>query len=294
VFFSFNARAIGVSASASETIRIAAETGFAGVDLMVRDILDSGEDLGSLRRLMSDQGLAPGAFPMPINWRGDEPAFRRDLDQLGRCADAAAALGLTRTGTWIMPETPAQTADDASNLRATASLHRDRLGAIAEVLNARGIQLGLEVIGVESFRTGKGVPFVTRIDQLDERLGPITELGPNVGILADVFHLHAAGESIEAPFAWGIDRIVWVHVADLPAGPTPQQQEIDDQQRGLPGENGAVDVERFLWALEDRGYSGPITVEPMAGCRSLAGLTPIAKARAVADSIRRVFRRGTT
>ena len=58
-----------------------------------------------LRARMDGLGLRGGAFPLPVNWRGSAEEFERDLGRLPRHAEAAAALGLFRTGTWVMPET---------------------------------------------------------------------------------------------------------------------------------------------------------------------------------------------
>jgi sugar phosphate isomerase/epimerase len=288
MFTSFNARAVGLSGlSAEETVDLAASSGFDGVDLLVRDLVRSGDDPASIRSRMDDRGLRGGAFPMAVDWRGDERAFRRDLDELPRLARAAAILGLTRTGTWVMPETP----DLITDRREVAALHVRRIGAIARVLNDHGIRLGLEVIGVESFRTGRGVPFVSRLSDLDRELGSIWSEAPNLGILLDAFHLHAAGEPIDAGLAWGVGRVVWAHVADLPASSSDDRSRIVDSDRGLPGENGAVDVRGFLRRLESEGYEGPVTVEPMVGCRSLAGLGPGEIAHRVKSAIDEVWPR---
>ncbi|WP_435009964.1 sugar phosphate isomerase/epimerase family protein [Tundrisphaera lichenicola] len=279
MFASFNARAVGLMGlSAEETIDLAASSGFEGVDLLIRDLLRSGSNPNSIRTMMDDRGLRGGAFPMAVDWRGDESNFRRDLDDLPRLAEAAAILGLTRTGTWVMPETPHRSADRGE----LASLHIRRIGEIARILDDHGIDLGLEVIGVESFRTGSGEPFITRLSDLDRELEPIWAESPNLGILLDAFHLHAAGEEIEAGLSWGIGRVVWAHVADLPASALDDRSRIVDADRGLPGENGAVDVRGFLDRLAIEGYQGPVTVEPMSGCRSLAGLSP----REIADRVR--------
>ena len=278
MFSSFNARAVGLAGlSASETVDLAADAGFEGVDLMVRDIVQAGDDPAAVRARMDRLGLRGGAFPMPVEWRGDEAAFRRDLADLPRLAAAAATLGLTCTGTWVMPETPGPLDDR----REVAALHVRRVGAIARVLGDRGIRVGLEVIGVESSRSGRGTPFVTRLADLDRELGAIWTEAENLGILLDAFHLYAAGESIEAGLAWGVDRVVWAHVADLPASAPDDRSIVVDSDRGLPGENGVVDVRGFLARLAREGYEGPVTVEPMADCRSLAGLGAYDVARRV-------------
>ncbi len=121
----------------------------------------------------------------------------------GPILEAASILGLSTTGTWVMPEMPDLEADRAE----VAALHIRRLGTLARRLECHGIRLGLEVIGVESFRAGRGEPFVARLGDLDRELGAIWAESPNLGILLDAFHLHAAGEPIEAGLAWGIDRV---------------------------------------------------------------------------------------
>ena len=289
MFSSFNARAVGLSnLSAGETVDLAAEAGFEGVDLLVRDLVGSGVDPRSIRSRMDDRGLRGGAFPFPIDWRGDEASFRLGLASLARLAEVASTLGLTRTGTWVMPETPGRPEGEEgrrAHRAEVAALHVRRLGEMARVLDEFGIRLGLEVIGVESSRTGHGEPFIARLADLGRELPAIWHEAPNLGILLDAFHLHAADEPIEAGLAWGVEEVVWVHVADLPPSAPADRSRIVDADRGLPGENGAVDVRRFLTRLANEGYDGPVTAEPLANCRSLAGLGPPAVARKVKASL---------
>ena len=297
MFASFNARALGLHLSAEATIDLAAAAGFAGVDLPVRDLVESGADAAALRRRMDDRGLRGGAWPFPFDWRRDEVPEHRLAAVLGRAAEVAATLGLTRTGTWILPEVRDESAADRDPRRATFAFHRRILGRIVRVLAEHGIRLGLEVIGVESARAGGRPPFVCRLDDpdLDVLLGELETAVPGglrertprpVGVVVDAFHLYAAGERNEAALARGIERVVWVHVADLPAGAAGARAAIRDQQRGLPGENGAVDCGGLLRLLAGSGFEGPVTVEPMPGCRSLAALGAEARARATARALR--------
>ncbi len=280
MFSSFNARAVGLfGLSAASTIEIAAGAGFEGVDLLVRDLTEAGEDSRALCSRMDVLGLRGGAFPLPVDWKSDEATFRRDLAALPRLAEVAASLGLTRTGTWVLPEMPDWSNDHAE----VAAFHIGRIGTIARVLNEHDIRLGLEVIGVESSRTGRREPFVRRMADLDRELGPIWDEAPNLGILVDAFHLFAAGEPVDAALAWGVERVVWAHVADLPPSATGDRSRIVDADRGLPGDNGAIDVRGFLEMLARERYDGPVTVEPLGNCPSLAGLGP----RGIADRVKR-------
>jgi sugar phosphate isomerase/epimerase len=282
MFPSFNARALGLALSADETLVLAAKAGFLGVDLLLRDLRQEGVDPATLRAKMRDLGLRAGAFPLPMNWRGNANAFQRDLGELPGLAAYAAALGLRRTGTWVLPET-------FRSIEQTFDMHVDRLGAIARVLEPHGIRLGLEVVGVASSRTGKGVPFVSRLAGLDPLLTALQARVSNVGILADSFHLYAAGESVEEAVRRGVEQVVWVHVADLPASSSPDRTAIQDTERGLPGEHGAVASEALLQAIYALGYDGPVTAEPMAGCLSLRGLNSREMSCRVADALRSVW-----
>jgi sugar phosphate isomerase/epimerase len=286
MFACFNARAVGLATLGTEsTIHLAASAGFKGVDLMVRDIVLRGEDPATIRSLLDDRGLKAGAFPFPIDWRKNEASFLRDFETLPPLLEAARVLGLARTGTWVMPESP----DRGMTRSEMVDLHVTRLGRIARLLNDFGIRVGLEVIGVESFRSGRGERFVTRLGDLDPKLGTIWDESPNLGILLDAFHLYASGEPIEAGLAWGVEQIVWVHVADLPPGANLDRTTIIDANRGLPGENGAIDLRNFLARLLREGYKGPVTVEPLANCSSLRGLGPTETVMLVKQALDRVW-----
>ena len=288
MYASFSARAVGLpDLPAMTTIEIAAAAGFAAIDLVIHDLIRSDVNLDEIRTRMDDRGLRAGAFPIMMNWRGDEASFRRDLAELPRIARAASALGFCRTGTWVMPETPAMPPAGVAtgSFRAEiAAFHVDRVGAIARVLADHGIQIGLEVIGVATFRRGVGVEFVTRLGELSPILDGLRLL-PNVGLVADVWHLYAAGENLDAALSWGADRVVWAHVAGLPRGGTSERSNLIDHQRGLPQPCGAIDSQGFLAMLADAGYLGPVMAEPLGECADLSGEPPIEIARRVKRSL---------
>jgi sugar phosphate isomerase/epimerase len=288
VFSSFNARALGLTLAAEETIRLAAENGFGGADLMIRDAIDQGVDLDRLRRTMDDLGLKAGAFPFPFDWRGDHEAFLADMRRLPFHAEAAARVGLTRTATWVMPECP-----DGLDRVTTWDRHCDRLARIADELDSFQIRLGLEVIGVRSSRPGRNVPFINQLDQLEPLLRELATLSAaNIGVVADSWHLHAADETIDAVLAFGVENVVWVHVADLPEGAVLDRGTMIDSERGLPGPRGAVQSSSLLGALSERGYDGPVTAEPLAKCRSLAGSSPAEAARKAAEALKSIWPTG--
>src|SRR5262249_33505293 len=157
-------------------------------------------------------GLRGGAWPLPVAWRGDAEQLRHDLERLARLADAAAVLGLTRTATWVMPETPpVEGGDAARDRRAAGQVHIRQPHTVSRVLARHGTRLGLEVIGVASSRSGRGLTLFDRMEgRLFEHLmEEVVAESPSVGLLIDAFHLFAAGERL-APIVrrWGIKRVV--------------------------------------------------------------------------------------
>jgi sugar phosphate isomerase/epimerase len=290
MYASFNARAVGLTLSAKATIAVAASAGFAGVDLMIRDLVKAGEDPHVIKAQMNDLGLKGGAFPLPVNWRADLHTFKNDLADLDRLASIAADLGLCATGTWVMPELPMEN-DGPDGFQRTVDIHVERLGSIAATLARSGIALGLEVIGVESSRSGKRPRFLTKISELSPVLDPLQNKYTNVGVLLDNWHLFAASEPLEAALSTAGNAIKWVHLADLPTGASADPGLMVDSVRGLPAGHGAVDSRAVLNALRQSSYDGPVTAEPLAACAELQGVDAVSIANRVMASLRGVWPR---
>jgi hydroxypyruvate isomerase len=69
----------------------------------------------------------------------------------------------------------------------------------------------------------------------------------HVGFLCDLYHLASNGDDVDAAIAAHADVTAHVQIADAPG-------------RGEPG-SGRLDLDRYLSALEDRGYRGWVSLE---------------------------------
>jgi sugar phosphate isomerase/epimerase len=293
VYASWSARAVGLTLSAEDTIEIAAQAGFEGVDFMVRDLVEAGADVDRLRGRMDDLNLRGGAWVLPMNWKNDRASFERDLERLPIYAAVAARLGLARTGTWVRVET--DPVDDMERLSDADCDRRvdeatawqvDRLGRIARILDDHGSRLGLEIIGSRVAPTGRGVRLVGTYAELHRRFGGLAAAHSNIGVLADAFHIFAAGERVDDALAWGVESVVWVHLAD-PA--KLERSSLRDEDRALPGASDAGVGERLLEILAKENYQGPVTAEPLGRCRELENLGPLRIAIKTRESLRRVW-----
>ncbi|WP_240911150.1 sugar phosphate isomerase/epimerase family protein [Paludisphaera soli] len=279
--------------TAEASIELAAEAGFDGVDLLVRDVVDSGVDPRMLRRRMEDLGLRGGGWTLPMNWKNEPEAFEADLARLPHYAEAAAVLGLLRTGTWVRfesdpcdPESLADTAARERLVRESTAWQMDRLDRIARILEEHGSRIGLEIIGSASERTGRGVPLISSYVALLRAFEGLARAHANVGVLADAYHLSASGEEVGASLGWGVSAVTWVHLAD-PAN--PERTSMRDHERLLPGEGSAGLCGTLLRALAEGGYDGPVTAEPLTQSRSFATDDPRDRASATRGSLRRVW-----
>ena len=79
--------------------------GFGGLEIHAPAIADQidREGADAVRKAFADAGIRPAAFGLPVDWRTTEENWRRGLDQLPRCAKAAADLAIERCATWVMP-----------------------------------------------------------------------------------------------------------------------------------------------------------------------------------------------
>jgi sugar phosphate isomerase/epimerase len=218
MLLSFNSRALGLDLGPIQSIQLASKAGFDAVDLLVRDLVDHGPPLHLIADALRERNLRPGAWPLPVQWRGCREVYRLDLARLPVHAQAAQNLGLHATATWVFPAWPDPPPDGLPSHKDALGWQVDRLTPIARILTDHGIALGLEIIGIPAARQGAAFPLIHRHADLPVLLD-LFDPSLLVGYLFDSFHLAATDEDpatlLELPERY---PIVWVHLAELPGG----------------------------------------------------------------------------
>jgi sugar phosphate isomerase/epimerase len=245
MYLSLNAVPIGGQLAWPDFARLASNTGFIGVDLMLDSAMKEG--IERTQGLLQQLQLRPAYVGLPVEFRKDESTFTTGLAKLEEAAPFAAAIGCPRMMTHLMSssDTP------KDELRRT---YKKRFMLCADILARSHCRLGLEFLGALHLRKQFPHEFIWK---MPEMLQFAKECGPNVGLTLDAWHWHHSGGTTQDILAAGHDRIVVVHFDDA-AKIAPE--EVRDNQRVLPGE-GIIDLTGFLQALQKIGYQDSLSVE---------------------------------
>ncbi len=256
-----------------DSARLAAKVGFPGVDPDLNACMRAGA--AETKALLAELKLKPAAVGFPVEFRKDDAVFEEGLAKLGATAKFAAEIGCPRMVTWIS----SSSATPKPELRA---LYKKRFQAAAKVLEGAGVRLGLEFLGPLHIRKAQPHEFIWRMSEMTEFA---REIGPNVGLLLDVWHWHHAQATPADIVAAGKSRIVHVHLSDAPA---LEPEQIRDSERLMPGE-GVIDWPGFFGALKKIGYEDACSIEVFG--RGLKFMPPEEVLRLALDTSRAVMKK---
>ncbi|GBF77502.1 hypothetical protein PA598K_06056 [Paenibacillus sp. 598K] len=238
---------LGAIANDEQYLELASRYGFQTVDLDPTGLIGQ-LGLDGTKARLSELGLSIGSIGLSVDWRTTEENFRTSLTALPAQAAAAAALGVTRCCTYVLPSVD----EPAAQFTVSAT---KRLRLCAQILGGYGIRLGLEFVGPHHLRTRWANPFLWTAE---DTLAWIEAIGePNVGLLFDAYHWYTTGMTLEDIGRLRADQIVHVHINDAKDVPVA---EALDNDRVYPGE-GVIDLVGFLKALHAIGYNGPVAQE---------------------------------
>ncbi len=279
MFTNLSLGAIGVQASLVEGIKLAKSVGFEGLEVDIREVAKHVEEKGleEVKRLFEEAGVRPGGWILPLDWRGEEAAYREGLAQLPRLAEVALSIDSRRVPTWVLPFS------DERPFKENFNWHRDRFEPIARLLTEHGCSLGLEFIGPKTSRARHRYEFIYTLDgmlELCEAIGT-----GNVGLLLDSWHWYTSRGTVEDLRRLRSSQVVYVHINDAPKG-VPVDEQIDNL-RCLPGETGVIDLKGFLESLQAIGYDGPVTPEPFS--QKLRGMPALEAVRVTRDALLKVW-----
>ncbi len=254
MYKNLNTAALGITGRQSELIELALTYGFRGLDLDMPDIIKRARTRGldNARRYVASAGVRVGEFPLPIDFRAAEVAYRSGLVELQEIAEIASALGATTCTATIRPYS------GDLPYHENFEMHRRRFTEIGELLAGHDIRLGLAFQAATSQREGHGIPFIHQAETL---LTLIKTVGSqHVGLTLDTWDWFVGGGSLDQLRQCRAQQIVAVRFGDFAAAEDLRQ--LTDLDRVLPGDGGAVDGGAILRWLVENGFTGPVTLYP--------------------------------
>jgi sugar phosphate isomerase/epimerase len=249
-----------LSGRPSELIEMALSFGFDSMGLDLIDFQQQAKVYGveHARRLMVSARLKVGVFTLPVSLGGDDETFAKDLAALADRLDLAQQAEATRAVVTV------EAASDEHSFKDNFERYRTRLQSVGELLEPRGIVLGLAINPDPAERDAKAHRFLHTLEGL---LGLVAVSHPQVGVVVDPFAMYAAGESVSMIRDIPEGKIVEVRLSDAPVG--VPAGELTKAQRLLPGETGTIDMVEVIKAAEAAKFDGCVT--PWAARATISG-----------------------
>ncbi len=237
--------------SLEEMLALAKRFGLPGVDASfgaVRALVEETSP-ASVRDLFAAHGALPAFMGfIPAGIFSPEAEFMQSLDQFSENCAVAASVGCQRTGSYF-PNRLSLPPDEARRIL------RDRTGILAERAEPHGVAIGLEFLGLRTFRLDEPHAFINNVP---DTITMLRETGrPNVGLILDSFHYFTSGGDLGQIRSLRAEDIVHLHVNDAPHADV---MSLEDTDRVLPG-RGVIDLVGWFQAIAEIGYDGYVAIE---------------------------------
>lgn len=223
-----------------EKIRLAAEAGFAGVELWINDVYEyvgRGGEVGDIEKAIADHGLI---VPCAIAVRGwgeaVGPEYPIVLDEVKRRMEMAARLG----SPYLVATPPREACADEQLIER----YRDLL------------RIGREAGVRPTFEYISFFGSVSRLSHCWELVRAVDD--PHASLILDSFHTYNGGGSLDELRDIPLDKISHYHIDD--ASPDKPLGTQTDPDRVMPGD-GSLDLAAEIALLNEKGYHGTVSLE---------------------------------
>jgi 2-keto-myo-inositol isomerase len=225
-----------------DQIRIAAEAGYEGIEIWVRDVdayLDNGGTLSQLRRFIADSGIQLVNAIAFWTWMDKDDRVRETgLIQAAREMEMLAELYCI-----AVAAPPYGNVGGVSLNDSAASFAK-----LTELARGIGIEPYLEFWGrAQQLSHVRAALYVAELSGLTE-----------AKLLLDPFHMYTGGSVLTDLAGITGERIGIVHVNDYPN--EPPREQIADLHRIFPGD-GIAPTSEFAKLLHNSGYNRFLSLE---------------------------------
>lgn len=221
-------------------IEVAAQAGYAGIELWHDDLNEfvaNGGALRDVRKALDDHGLKVPSTIMLKGWcEPDGSAYEQGIEECKQRLEQAVIVGAPHS---IAGPPPGM---------IDYELAGQRYAELLELGRDIGVLPAMEYLG-----------FVQDVNSISKAMR-IMELSgqTDATIVLDPFHDFRGGAGCGDIARLKGSQIAVCHFDDAPGSPPPHEQH--DPDRVMPGE-GVIDLKRFVSLLKQTGYSGFVSLE---------------------------------
>jgi len=208
----------------------------------MKTCMERGATCADLDRQMEDAGITPIGLAPGVIWTassGRDPKFEHD--ELKERMDVALALGAPALTVVALGKRKGELETEYQHLA-------EKLRAVAEMADERGLRVNLEFIGgLEVNGTmGSCIELIQMVDH------------PALGMLLDLCHYYTSASHVEELGLLPPQKLFLVHVGDAQRRP---MEVLGSEHRCFPGE-GRIDVPGLMTEIHKRTkYKGYWSVE---------------------------------
>jgi 4-hydroxyphenylpyruvate dioxygenase len=232
---------VSISGMLQEKLRAIAAARFDGVEIFENDLLQFSGTPADVRGIADDLGLTIDLFQPFRDFEGvGQRQLQRNLDRAERKFELMQQLGAPL----LLVCSNAQ-----PDVSGDLDLIAEQLGELADRAAKHGLRIGFEALawGTKINRFAQAFEAVRRANHL------------HLGLILDSFHTLAVHDD-PAPIAQlPGDKIFFVQLADAPWVNT-DVLSLSRHYRCFPGQ-GDFELPKFLGAVLDAGYGGPLSLE---------------------------------
>ncbi len=276
----FSPSALGINGRQSELIELALTYGFNGMDIDMHEMLRRSQrtDIKDAAKYLEAAKIKIGGFDLGVNLDADEDNFTSLVGGLHPLTDLAKLLGAKRAYIRV----PAAT--DRLPYHEYFDIQKDRIMQIAEVLESRGIQLGVGFFAGADRAEGKQFPFIRNVEGY---MALVSGIGSaNVGYLIDTWDWVVGQGELGQVTGLPVEKIVAVRLGSVT--PDVELSQANTSNRILPAQGGPLDHVALAKHLAKIGFRGPVS--PSASNQSYKGQTResiVQRAQEAVDGISR-------
>ncbi|MDJ0599832.1 MAG: TIM barrel protein [Crocosphaera sp.] len=205
------------------------------------------------KELLERLNLKPVAFDFPVKLFADQQEFEQSLSEFESVAKKAHEIGCQLTLCYLPPFS------NDLNFNDRFIQTSNRLKQLKYILKRYEIKIGFEFIGPTETRRNTKYDFIHTIDGTRALIAS-AELYGYGGFKLDVHHWQNSGASLLDLHHLDLEYILYLELNDGLAG--YDIFTIPEFKRELPYQTGVTNVKDFLTLLYEKGYQGPVVVEP--------------------------------